>query len=230
MNPSLCFLTTWEHVITQRNFPLVSNAHDLFCRLGTQHKDFCEINGKNAGPGVQVQIQDLLFTDCQVSRAFINWSKSPLNFSSVNQAPWQPSFRVLLSVNNINTAVEGARQNWDLHPWQWRILPRMVSSDYPMGQQASYWNVMDRKRGNMSVLGSGRVGSSAEDDALVHTLIAKWDVTLKLNKPWLYESFYSTLIMSFIFISFHSYKHLNYVYVCVYVGMYMWVPVPAKTR
>lgn len=73
----------------------------------------------------------------------------------------------------------------------------MVSSDYPMGQQASYWNVMDRKRGNMSVLGSGRVGRSAEDDALVYTLIAKWDVTLKLNKPWLYEFFYSTLIMSF---------------------------------
>lgn len=49
----------------------------------------------------------------------------------------------------------------------------------------------------MSVLGSGRVGCSAEDDALVYTLIAKWDVTLKLNKPWLYEFFYSTLIMSF---------------------------------
>lgn len=94
----------------------------------------------------------------------------------------------------------------------------MVSSDYPMGQQASYWNVMERKRGNMFVPGSGRVRSSTEDDAFVHTLIAKWDVTLKLNKSRLYELFYSTPIMSF---SFHSYKHLNYVYVCVYVGMYM---------
>lgn len=65
---------------------------------------------------MQVQIQDLLFMDSQVLRVFINWSKSHLQFSSVNQAPWQPSFRVLLSVNNINTAAEGARQNWDLHP------------------------------------------------------------------------------------------------------------------
>lgn len=116
MNPSLCFLTMSEHAITQRDFPLVSYVHGLLCPLGPQHKDFCGINGKNVGPGLQVQIQDLLFTDCQVSRVLITWSKSPLQFSSVNQAPWQPSFRVLLSVNNINTAAEGARQNWDLHP------------------------------------------------------------------------------------------------------------------
>lgn len=53
----------------------------------------------------------------------------------------------------------------------------------------------------MSVLGSGRVRSSTEDDAFVHTLSAKWDVTLKLNKPWLYVPFYSTLIKSFYFLS-----------------------------